>query len=185
MATDRRTKYTKSVIRQALFDLMEDNPVNKITVTDICKEADINRSTFYAYYEDVNELLSAIQNELFENVVLSLSTENWFDELLRLVDENRDLCKVLIGPHGDSSFLRQLIYLGYENGVATWRENYPDATPEQLDYYYAYMASGVIGVLENWVFSDYAMSIEEIGEMLMGYSMDGLHYLRTPKTAAD
>ena len=37
MATDRRTKYTKSVIRQALFDLLKEKPLNKITVTDICK----------------------------------------------------------------------------------------------------------------------------------------------------
>ena len=39
MATDRRTKYTKSVIRQALFDLLKEKPLNKITVTDICKMA--------------------------------------------------------------------------------------------------------------------------------------------------
>ena len=41
MATDRRTKYTKTVIRQALFDLLQEKPINKITVTDVCKLADI------------------------------------------------------------------------------------------------------------------------------------------------
>ena len=46
MATDRRTKYTKSVIREALFDLLKEKPLAKVTVTDICKLADINRSTF-------------------------------------------------------------------------------------------------------------------------------------------
>ncbi len=178
MATDRRTKYTKSVIREALFDLMEDRPINKITVTDICKEADINRSTFYSYYEDVYGLLSSIQNELFENVMLSLSSENWFEDLVELVDKNRDLCKVLFGPHGDASFLRQLLYLGYENSVALWKKNYPDASPEVLDYLYAFISSGVIGILENWVFSDYAISIEEVGELVMGFSMQGLQYIR-------
>ncbi len=177
MATDRRTQYTKSVIRQALFDLMEDKPINKITVTDICKEADINRSTFYSYYEDVYALLSHIQNDLFENVMLSLNSDNWYQDLLKLVDENRDLCRVLIGPHGDASFMRQLLYLGYENSVNAWKKNYPDASPEMLDYFYAYMSSGVIGMLENWVFSDYALSIEEVGEMLKGVSLEGLHYL--------
>ncbi len=177
MATDRRTKYTKSVIREALFDLMEDKPINKITVTDICKEADINRSTFYSYYEDVYELLSTIQNELFENVMLSLSSENWFEDLLELVDANRDLCSVLIGPHGDASFMRQLLYLGYENSVALWKKNYPDAPSEMLDYLYAYMSSGVIGILENWVFSDYALSIDEVGRLVMGFSTKGLQYL--------
>ena len=103
MATDRRTKYTKSVIRQALFDLLKEKPLNKITVTDICKMADINRSTFYSYYEDVYALLTQIQNELFENIVLTLANDNWFNDILHLIDQNRDLCQVLIGPHGDSS----------------------------------------------------------------------------------
>ena len=109
MATDRRTKYTKSVIRQALFDLLKEKPLNKITVTDICKMADINRSTFYSYYEDVYALLTQIHNELFENIVVTLGNDNWFDDLLNLIDQNRDLCQVLIGPHGDSSFIRQLM----------------------------------------------------------------------------
>ena len=91
MATDRRTKYTKTVIRQALFDLLQEKPINKITVTDVCKLADINRSTFYSHYEDVYALLASIQNELFENVVLTLTTENWFEEVLQLVDQNKEI----------------------------------------------------------------------------------------------
>lgn len=66
MATDRRTKYTKNVIRQALMELLKEKPISKITVTDICKLADINRSTFYSYYEDVYALMTQMQNELFE-----------------------------------------------------------------------------------------------------------------------
>ena len=52
MATDRRTKYTKSVIRQALFDLLKEKPLNKITVTDICKMADI---TFMGLHGSIGE----------------------------------------------------------------------------------------------------------------------------------
>lgn len=166
------------MIRQALFDLLQDKPINKITVTDICKAADINRSTFYSYYEDVYALLTSIQNELFENVVITLTTDNWFADLLQLVDQNRDLCQALIGPHGDSTFIRQLIYLGYESSMKMWREMFPDASPVALDYSYAYMSSGVIGILENWVCSEYKQTIEEVGEMLMGISMHGLNYLK-------
>ncbi len=179
MAKDRRTQYTKSVIRQALFDLMQEKPINKITVTDICKLADINRSTFYSYYEDVYSLLSSIQTELFENVVVTLSKEDWYSDLLRLVDENKDLCQVLIGPHGDSSFIRQLLYLGYENSMQMWKKMYPNASMDLLDYAYAYMSSGVIGVLENWVCSGYKLSTEEVGSILWGISMQGLEYLKT------
>ena len=167
MATDRRTKYTKSVIRQALFDLLKEKPLNKITVTDICKMADINRSTFYSYYEDVYALLTQIQNELFEDI-------------LHLIDQNRDLCQVLIGPHGDSSFIRQLMYLGYDNSMRVWQKLYPNADATMLDYSYAYLANGVIGILENWVCSNYKLSIEQVGKLLMGITMNGLNFLENP-----
>ena len=177
MAKDRRTQYTKNVIRQALFELLKEKPINKVTVTDICKSADINRSTFYSYYEDVYALLTQIQNELFENIVFTLGTDNWFEDLLKLVDENRDLCAILIGPNGDSSFIRQLIYLGYDSSMRIWHKMFPDATRSQLDYYYAYLASGVIGILENWVANDYKDSIEDVGSFIMDFSTKGLSSL--------
>lgn len=177
MATDRRTKYTKTVIRQALFELLQEKPIAKITVTDICKLADINRSTFYSYYEDVYALLTQIQNDLFENVVFTLSTSQWYEQLLKLVDENKDLFQILIGPHGDPSFIRQLFYLGYDNSMRIWQKNYPGASATLLDYSYAYLANGVIGILENWVCSGYEQTIDEVGELLMGISMNGLNYL--------
>ena len=181
MATDRRTKYTKTVIRQALFDLLQEKPINKITVTDVCKLADINRSTFYSHYEDVYALLASIQNELFENVVLTLTTENWFEEVLQLVDQNRDLCQALIGPHGDSSFIRQLIYLGYDNSMKFWKKMYPNASPETRDYAYAFVSNGVIGILENWVCSGYKLGIDEVGKILMGLTMQGLNYMKASR----
>ena len=181
MASDRRTKYTKSAIRDALFKLLEDKPLNKVTVTDICKLADINRSTFYSYYEDVNALMTQIQNDLFENVLISITTENWFDDLLCLVDKNKDLFQVLIGPHGDTEFLRQLLYLGYDNSIRFWEKAYPDASEAQMEYMFAYVANGVIGILENWICGGYKESLEEVGNILYGISMYGIGFLEGDK----
>ncbi len=145
--------------------------------------ADINRSTFYSYYEDVYALLTHIQNELFENIVVTLGNDNWFDDILHLIDQNRDLCQVLIGPHGDSSFIRQLMYLGYDNSMRVWQKIYPHADATMLDYSYAYLANGVIGILENWVCSNYKLSIEQVGKLLMGITMNGLNFLEQGASA--
>ncbi len=181
MATDRRTKYTKSVIREALFSLLQEKPLSKVTVTDICKLADINRSTFYSYYEDVNALLTSVQNDVFQDAVFTLAQDDWFEKLLKLVDENRDLFTVLIGPHGDASFIRQLLYLGYDNSIRLWSKQYPDASNEEMDYLYAFISNGVIGIMENWVCDNYKESIEDVGKFLYGISMYGISYLRHDK----
>ena len=50
--SDRRVKYTKMVLRNALIKLLETKPISRITIKEICEEADINRTTYYAHYTD-------------------------------------------------------------------------------------------------------------------------------------
>lgn len=113
-----------------------------------------------------------------KNIVITLSTQNWFEDLLRLVDQNKDLCQVLIGPHGDTSFIRQLMYLGYDNSMKMWHKMYPNADESTMDFSFAYLANGVIGILENWISNDYNPSIDKVGELLMGISMKGLDFMK-------
>ena len=44
---NRKRSYSRMVIRQALLDILKTTPLSKVTVTDICKRADVNRTTFY------------------------------------------------------------------------------------------------------------------------------------------
>ena len=61
--TDRRRRYTLSVIREGFFSLLAEGGFAKMTVADICRRADINRGTFYLHYEDKFALLDALIDE--------------------------------------------------------------------------------------------------------------------------
>ncbi len=184
MATDRRTKYTKSVIREAFYQLLREKPLKKITVTDICKIAEINRSTFYSYYEDVMALSESIQDELFENLLITITTDNWYEDLLHLIDENKDVCSALMGPHGDASFLKHLIYLGYNSSMRVWEKLFPEADEQTKDYAYSFISGGVIGILESWVSEECKDDIEYVGKLLYGFTMKGISFMEedTSKT---
>ena len=65
---DRRTKYTKKVIRETFIDLLSEKDISKVTVSEICKIADINRATFYRYYLDVFDLLDKMEDEFVDEV---------------------------------------------------------------------------------------------------------------------
>ena len=81
---DRRVKYTKKIIKECFFDLLNEKEINKITVSELCTKADINRATFYRYYIDIYDLLEKIQEEFIEEY------EN-FDEKFKKYenDENK------------------------------------------------------------------------------------------------
>ena len=49
---DKRIRRTKKLLRQALTRLMQQKDFQSITVTDVVREADINRGTVYAHYRE-------------------------------------------------------------------------------------------------------------------------------------
>ena len=53
--TDRRTRYTCQTIKDILLEELKTKPYSKITVTEICKKAEMNRGTFYLHYYDIDD----------------------------------------------------------------------------------------------------------------------------------
>ncbi len=56
---NRRRLETMAGLEQALVELLQTRALKEISVTDICRRANINRSTFYANYDDVAALAAA------------------------------------------------------------------------------------------------------------------------------
>ena len=63
---DRRTKYTKDIIKKSLLKMVKKKPFEKITVTEICKMCEINRGTFYIHYCDLYDVLDDLLDEMFQ-----------------------------------------------------------------------------------------------------------------------
>ena len=61
--TDRRTLYTKNVIKDALLEALEDKNFEQITVTDVCRRAEITRATYYLHYQSLTEVLDELLGE--------------------------------------------------------------------------------------------------------------------------
>lgn len=57
---------SRRMIREAFLELLDEKEFGKITVTDITNRADLNRSTFYAHYPDVQGVVEEIQDEIID-----------------------------------------------------------------------------------------------------------------------
>ena len=60
---DRRTIYTRNTVKDALLELLEEQPFEKITVASLCRQAEITRATFYLHFQDINEVLDELLDE--------------------------------------------------------------------------------------------------------------------------
>jgi len=63
---DPRVKRTRQLLKQALFDLLQEKGFAALTVQDICERATLNRATFYAHYVDKYDLMDRIMRENLE-----------------------------------------------------------------------------------------------------------------------
>ena len=60
---NRRSRYTEEALREMLLAELKKKPISKVSVTELCKGARIDRSTFYLHYEDVFALLRSVEEE--------------------------------------------------------------------------------------------------------------------------
>ena len=78
------SKLTQKAIMNAFLEILKYKTLDKITVKDIIESTEINRNTFYYYYEDIYDLLDHIFNAEIEKV-LSETPENasFYEEYIR------------------------------------------------------------------------------------------------------
>lgn len=113
-----RSDATKEAIKSALIVLMEREPLESVTVKQIVAESKVGRSTFYVYFEDKNELLAVIEQELLDDLGLyrkrksAVPTENPFDDMSKWFStcfEWAHALRALTGPNGDPRFAGRLM----------------------------------------------------------------------------
>ena len=117
---DLRIIKTKKALYNALINLMKNKTFEEIKVSDICNEALVNRSTFYAHFEDkytllssfINSLKDSFLNELNNNTKTSNSKE-YYTEVIKIflahIEREKDTY-LSIAMHNRDSILVDIIY---------------------------------------------------------------------------
>ncbi len=70
--TDRRTLLTKHMIKDALLELLRTTSYDKLTVTALCRQAEITRATFYLHYDNIDDVLDEALDDALRLTELDL-----------------------------------------------------------------------------------------------------------------
>ena len=170
---DRRVTYTKMFLREALLELMKEKPISKITPTELCRKADVNRNTFYAHYQSPEELLEEIEGELMSRLCSSIdgafrtdSFEALLQDICRLIEENVDLCKVILSENGASDFLASVIRVTHDSTMEKWQAQGSIVPEERLEMLYRYCIGGSVIIIRDWVNGGLKQPAETIAQIL-------------------
>ena len=158
---DRRVRRTKKLLTQALTELLQKKQVNEITVKELTDLADMNRGTFYMYYKDIFDMLEKIEDELFQKLDVIAQTHEHGDptqqvkpillDLFRFIEENQEMCRVLLSPNGDMNFLHRLYEAIRKRSLEIWKDQMGSLGEKEFDYRYSFVIFGCAGMIRAWV----------------------------------
>ena len=158
---DRRVRRTKKLLTQALTELLQKKQVNEITVKELTDLADMNRGTFYMYYKDIFDMLEKIEDELFQKLDVIAQSHEHGDptqqvkpillDLFRFIEENQEMCRVLLSPNGDMNFLHRLYEAIRERSLEIWKDQMGSLDEKEFDYRYSFVIFGCAGMIRAWV----------------------------------
>ena len=174
---DRRVRYTKKAIRDSFIALLEQKPIEKISVTEICKGADINRGTFYSHYSDPFELRNALANELVEAIerrmtelgVTSLTSLQSFN----LLKEHRELLKIFAGPNGDHETIIKIISKQADKYLYETFNNLAKLPEQELSYIRTMLVSSIAITIKHWFDTDFEAEPEVVSSLLENFCSHG------------
>ena len=189
---NQRTRLSKLLFKNALMDLLkEKGSVAKISVRELCDRAELNRSTFYAHYNEPNDLLMEIETELLdatEEHLKKIGEENdagahkYILSFLQYIKQNDNQFRTLLIDSADPEFRSRFM----QQSIIQFVENLRIELPKELEQYiFSYILNGSTGIIIQWIRSDYAVNENEIVNLLFLINQSALVNLNlTPKLTA-
>ena len=181
---DRRVARTKKAIKNAFAELMSEKEISEITVKDIAETADVNRKTFYNYYNSVYDIVNEIENELvleFDSVLSNIDFKQEmqnpygiFEKLTDIINQDFDFYSRLMKMNHNANLMQKL-YVALKDRMKTSFLSQTEIEESQLNIVVNYMISGMLSVYQSWFNSDRAESIEELSKTVSIMTFSGIN----------
>ena len=176
---------TATKMNLALISLLKKKPFEYITVSEICKTAGVNRSTFYLHYETIGDLLNETTRYLLDDFLSYFSTDTQsiaFNLQLCELNELIFVCDKYLAPYFTyikehkevfTVALRQNKILGFEDVYERMFENIFNPILERFHYpsdvrryVMMYYLNGINAIIIEWLKNECDTSIEEISKII-------------------
>lgn len=177
MNTKNNQRYQETEIRMeaAMLKLMEHTDFEKITVKKICETAGVNRSTFYAHFTDISDMLGKmeyhLQQELLDaypaqsNLEDMMFSRQLLEPFLKHIRKHQYFYRIALQtrkefplPRGFDSMWNQIIKPRCQRAGIT--------SEAEMMYYFVHFQAGFTIVLKRWVDTGCSQSETELAQVI-------------------
>lgn len=164
---NKRRRESQEKIEKVFVELIQEKEINEISVTDICKIAHLNRSTFYANYLDVYDLADKIREKL------EVEVDNLYKEEKEKDYNSNDFLKLFKNIKENQIFYRTYFKLNmdkntkisqYEYDYHLAKKIYDD---NHIDYHIEFFMAGFNAIIKKWLYNGCKETPEEMNQILI------------------
>lgn len=163
---------TKQNIKDAFWTLYKEKKIDKITVKDVTTRAGYNRSTFYAYFTDVYDVLDQIEEDVMPGKehlppsgMVQGPSGDFVGDLMTIYEQNSDYYSVLLSEKGDPSFSVKMKEIFKDMMKETMKEvieSNPDVSDLEVDYALEFFTGATISIIKHWYDSDKNLAMDKL-----------------------
>lgn len=155
----------KEKLKRAFKEIFVTKPIQKITVTELAQAADVNRKTFYRYFYTMDDVLSAVEKDLLNDLtqqikgVSPFSIHNFLLALNELVKKNQRFYQSLIRQQKNSFFLNdaeRILKAGLAQKLGLGKRNVKE------DFQLEFIAGGIIQLYTYWLDNNQGTDLEDL-----------------------
>lgn len=177
MNTKNNIRFREMEIRMeaAMLELMKHTEFEKITVKKICEKANVNRSTFYAHFIDIYDMLEKMESHLHVELLNSLPKGSMPEQMMFLEELTIPFLQFIkrhqyfyqIALKTRTEFPLKQGFDGMWNNVIKPKCQQAGIFLEsEMMYYFVYFQSGFTNILKRWLEQGCMESEEEISRLL-------------------
>lgn len=180
MKKDLRIIKTEESLRKALLTLLKTNPLETITISELCRLAQINRGTFYLHYRDVHGVFRHYFKEIVEDLQKAYE-EPYLKTNFKINEMKPDMIQIFSHVKKYQAFYQIVFdekipmtyyYLVFDTirkfmGESLGRERNARQMDVDFNYLISYHANAILGVIIEWHKQNYTTSPTELNQQLV------------------
>lgn len=158
---------SRKLIKEALADLLQEKPLDKITVTDVVKRAEINRGTFYAHYVDIPDVINHIIQETFLEIKKVISQHSnsvphtLLHQLKELLFNDFDFYNKIMNSSASLLMQDQLIEIVLDY-LIQHEDDFSFGNPEHYALTIRFCAGGLGSLYMDWFAGKLPYTLDEL-----------------------
>ncbi len=155
---NKRRRESVEKIEKAFINMLITKEISEISVTDICKETGLNRSTFYTNFLDIYDLADKLKEKLESDFGSQFSTK-----------ENQSALTMFRHIYENQLFYKTYFKLGYDKNQIKIYDTFraeKDFNGEYIDYHIEFFRNGLNAIIKLWLSGGCKETPEEMVKIL-------------------